>query len=162
MTVTHDLSPETFWAFSTKLYSDPALAARCLRLQDNAGVNVNMLLFLCWCLQHQRIVVLKQWHTLKAAIAHSDQELQQHRQRRSAAKEPESPEHADYEQLKHTELELEAQQQSVLVSAFNNMNVDSTDMAGINASVVAFIHAYTLRDNPEAIADIRHIIKDIV
>lgn len=162
MTATRDLTPSDFWAFSTRLYSDPAVAALCLRLQDNAGVNVNMLLFLCWCLKHQRLVVLKQWHTLKAAIAHSEHQLQQHRQRRRAARDKSSDEHAQYAQLKASELDLEAQQQAALVGAFNNMAVDTTDIPGINASVVAFIHAYNLRDNAPAIADIRQIIKDSV
>lgn len=39
---------DDFWAFSLALYSRPRVAEYCLRLQDNAGANVNLLLFCCW------------------------------------------------------------------------------------------------------------------
>jgi uncharacterized protein (TIGR02444 family) len=39
---------DEFWAFSLALYSRPRVAEYCLRLQDDAGANVNLLLFCCW------------------------------------------------------------------------------------------------------------------
>jgi len=39
---------DEFWAFSLALYSRPRVAEYCLRLQDEAGANVNLLLFCCW------------------------------------------------------------------------------------------------------------------
>jgi len=47
-------APETgsqgspFWRFSLGFYRDPAVAAACIALQDQAGVDVNVLLFLLW------------------------------------------------------------------------------------------------------------------
>jgi uncharacterized protein (TIGR02444 family) len=38
-----------FWRFSLQFYRQPAVAAACLILQDEAGVDVNVLLFLLWC-----------------------------------------------------------------------------------------------------------------
>lgn len=38
-----------FWQFSLQFYRQPAVAAACLSLQDEAGVDVNVLLFLLWC-----------------------------------------------------------------------------------------------------------------
>jgi len=38
-----------FWRFSLQFYRQPAVAAACLTLQDEAGVDVNVLLFLLWC-----------------------------------------------------------------------------------------------------------------
>ena len=38
-----------FWRFSLRFYREPAVAAACLTLQDEAGVDVNVLLFLLWC-----------------------------------------------------------------------------------------------------------------
>jgi uncharacterized protein (TIGR02444 family) len=37
-----------FWRFSLAFYQMPEVAPACLRLQDEAGVDVNLLLFLLW------------------------------------------------------------------------------------------------------------------
>jgi uncharacterized protein (TIGR02444 family) len=37
-----------FWQFSIKLYAVPGVAPACNRLQDEAGVDVNLLFFLLW------------------------------------------------------------------------------------------------------------------
>jgi uncharacterized protein (TIGR02444 family) len=42
-------SPDNpFWQFSIRFYRDPEVAAACIALQDEAGVDVNVLLFLLW------------------------------------------------------------------------------------------------------------------
>jgi uncharacterized protein (TIGR02444 family) len=37
-----------FWQFSIRFYRNPEVAAACIALQDDAGVDVNVLLFLLW------------------------------------------------------------------------------------------------------------------
>jgi uncharacterized protein (TIGR02444 family) len=37
-----------FWRFSLGFYRQPAVAEACLRLQDEAGVDVNLLFYLLW------------------------------------------------------------------------------------------------------------------
>ncbi len=37
-----------FWRFSIKFYAVPGVAAACIELQDQAGVDVNVLFFLLW------------------------------------------------------------------------------------------------------------------
>ena len=37
-----------FWRFSLRFYRQPAVADACIRLQEEAGVDVNLLLFLLW------------------------------------------------------------------------------------------------------------------
>lgn len=37
-----------FWSFSLAAYRAPGVAEACLRLQDGAGADVNLLLYLCW------------------------------------------------------------------------------------------------------------------
>src|SRR5262245_55563637 len=37
-----------FWRFSLKLYRAPGVADACITLQESAGVDVNLLLFLLW------------------------------------------------------------------------------------------------------------------
>ncbi len=38
-----------FWAFSLALYQQPDVAPACLALQDDHGLDVNLLLFACYC-----------------------------------------------------------------------------------------------------------------
>jgi uncharacterized protein (TIGR02444 family) len=37
-----------FWRFSVSFYSNPQVAAACLDLQDKAGADVNIIMFLLW------------------------------------------------------------------------------------------------------------------
>lgn len=37
-----------FWDFSLSVYGTPGVADACLRLQDEAGLDVNLVLFACW------------------------------------------------------------------------------------------------------------------
>jgi uncharacterized protein (TIGR02444 family) len=37
-----------FWRFSLRFYRQPAVADACIRLQEETGVDVNLLLFLLW------------------------------------------------------------------------------------------------------------------
>lgn len=37
-----------FWDYSVALYAKPGIASLCLRLQDDAGCDVNLLLLSCW------------------------------------------------------------------------------------------------------------------
>jgi len=37
-----------FWRFSVKFYAEPGVAQACIDLQDQAGIDVNLLFFLLW------------------------------------------------------------------------------------------------------------------
>ena len=41
-------SKSPFWRFSVKFYAEPGVAPACIELQDQAGVDVNLLFFLLW------------------------------------------------------------------------------------------------------------------
>lgn len=41
-------APNPFWDFSLAAYHKPGVAEACLRLQDGAEADVNLLLYLCW------------------------------------------------------------------------------------------------------------------
>jgi uncharacterized protein (TIGR02444 family) len=43
-----------FWRFSLRFYRQPEVADACIRLQEEAGVDVNLLLFLLWQATRQR------------------------------------------------------------------------------------------------------------
>jgi len=43
-----------FWRFSLRFYRQPAVADACILLQEEVGVDVNLLLFLLWHATHNR------------------------------------------------------------------------------------------------------------
>lgn len=46
----------SFWNFSLQFYARPQVAAACLELQDDAGADVNVLLYLLFLARHNRQV----------------------------------------------------------------------------------------------------------
>jgi uncharacterized protein (TIGR02444 family) len=57
-----------FWRFSLRFYREPAVADACIALQEEAGVDVNLLLFLLWQATRKRILSKQQVEELEAAI----------------------------------------------------------------------------------------------
>lgn len=47
-----ELDNHSLWDFALTLYARPGVEAACLRLQDNAGLDVCELLWLCWLSYH--------------------------------------------------------------------------------------------------------------
>jgi len=45
-----------FWRFSLRFYRQPGVAEACIALQEEAGVDVNLLLFLLWHATHERLL----------------------------------------------------------------------------------------------------------
>ena len=43
---------EEFWTFSVRVYADVAVPPACLTLQNDHGLDVNMLLYCCWLGAH--------------------------------------------------------------------------------------------------------------
>lgn len=41
-------APRSLWRFSLRIYAAPRVAASCIALQDQLGLDVNLLLFCCW------------------------------------------------------------------------------------------------------------------
>ena len=48
------VSKSPFWRFSVKFYAVPSVASACIALQDQAGVDVNVLFFLLWSATQKR------------------------------------------------------------------------------------------------------------
>ena len=58
-----------FWRFSLSFYGDGLVAEACLRLQDEAGADVNMLLFLLWRASNRRSLSQEEITAVDRAIA---------------------------------------------------------------------------------------------
>lgn len=58
-----------FWRFSLKFYRLPKVAEACIALQDGAGVDVNLLLFLLWQAAEGRVLTKADVEALEGRIA---------------------------------------------------------------------------------------------
>ena len=58
-----------FWRFSLRFYRQPAVADACIALQDDCGVDVNILLFLLWLAGERRQIGAAEVRSLCAAAA---------------------------------------------------------------------------------------------
>src|SRR6266850_699165 len=58
-----------FWRFSLRFYALPDVAPACLELQDKAGVDVNLMLFLLFLADNSRTVTRDEIARLDARIA---------------------------------------------------------------------------------------------
>lgn len=143
-----DLDKEKFWQYSVTRYARGDIAPLTLLLQDQHGVNVNVLLLVCWCLENNAVINLMQLKSVIDAAANSDVQLRLHREKRKAARpvsqgskisqtstdtsqsgdkhsseENASKSVAIYEALKEQELALEQKQQEAIVEAFGQLDV---------------------------------------
>ncbi len=150
-----ELSRDGLWDYSAKRYA--LCSEACLVLQDKFQVNVNLLMLLCWCVEHGAVITLIDLTRLRDAITDSDLALKQHRTHRRQAKPPAGDSEV-YETLKKQELVLEAEQQGILVSTFNQLARPVAEGAVSYASVAAFMALYNLRANDEAKALLTKIV----
>jgi len=72
MSVSETLSPSSgspFWRFSLRFYRQPEVADACITLQEKAGVDVNLLLFLLWHATQKRALSAAEVGELERRIA---------------------------------------------------------------------------------------------
>ena len=162
------LDASSFWQYSVSRYSVGDTAPVALVLQDNHGVNVNVLLLLCWCLENNVVINLMQLKKVIDAASLKDEHLFRHREMRKAAHPDNGGNVAQYEALKQEELVLEKQQQSDIVDAYNALDVavlpSGVSLSGssvLNASIASFINAYGLRDSADARQLLSHLVKQL-
>jgi len=57
-----------FWRFSLRFYREPKVAEACIALQEEAGIDVNLLLFLLWHATHAHALTAAEVASLEARI----------------------------------------------------------------------------------------------
>lgn len=57
-----------FWAYSLRVYARSGVAAACLRLQDEAGLDVNLLLFALYAGRSGYAIAVEDWERLDALV----------------------------------------------------------------------------------------------
>jgi uncharacterized protein (TIGR02444 family) len=63
------LQGSPFWRFSLQFYRLPKVADACIALQEEAGVDVNLLLFLLWHARQRRSLSIADVTALEAQVA---------------------------------------------------------------------------------------------
>jgi uncharacterized protein (TIGR02444 family) len=58
-----------FWEFSLAIYAQPGVQSACLKLQETQAVDVNVLLYVCWCAWEGRVLEASDLAAVDAAIA---------------------------------------------------------------------------------------------
>jgi uncharacterized protein (TIGR02444 family) len=64
-----DARGSPFWRFSLRFYRRPGVADACITLQDGAGVDVNLLLFLLWNAHMGRVLSRADIEALESRVA---------------------------------------------------------------------------------------------
>ena len=112
--------PTPFWTFSLSVYAKPGVAEACLELQDVAGVDVNVLLYLLWQSTRRRRLRRAELDAVVALVDVWRREIVAPlREARRASKEAPEGFHAGAvialrQQIKRAELEAERVQQEAL------------------------------------------------
>lgn len=113
-----DENTENFWNFSVKAYTQNGADKILLRLQNDFGLDINLILLLLWLEQNSYFInetvfnkllsVSNSWQTTK---------LRPFRKKRQQARNT-----PIYQALKDEELELEKQEQSALIKTLQGTN----------------------------------------
>ncbi len=146
----HDDSP--FWRFSLRFYARSSVASACLVLQDEAGVDVNLLLFLLFLAEHGRRVSEDQIAQIDEGVrAWRDQVVKPLRQLRRTLKPgigeiPVTVSEGFRGQIKRLELESEHVEQTVL-EAFHAADIGVPEQSRSDAAE-ANLAAYEARLGP--------------
>jgi uncharacterized protein (TIGR02444 family) len=147
-----------FWRFSLQFYRLPKVADACIALQEEAGVDVNLLLFLLWQARQRRRLSTVDVAALEAKIAPwRDATVIPLRSVRRSLKSPQSlvePPTAEAfrNRIKAVELEAERLQQEAMF-ALAPVGVEGTDPAdAARANVAAYEQMLSVRFPQEAAA----------
>jgi uncharacterized protein (TIGR02444 family) len=143
-TAPFDESP--FWRFSLRFYARSKVSGACVALQDEAGVDVNLLLFLLFLAEHQRSVSANDIARLDASVsAWREEVVKRLRDLRRALKPgigaiPGTVSETFRGQIKRLELESERIEQSVLeaVSADSIGSRSASRAAAAEANFAAY------------------------
>jgi len=145
-----------FWRFSLQFYRAPNVADACIALQEEAGVDVNLLLFLLWHARQRRRLTVAEVAALEEKIAPwRDVTVIPLRSVRRALKSPPalveaSTAEAFRNRIKAVELEAERlQQEAMYALAPLGVQGDNADEAA-RANVAAYEQMRAVRFPPSA------------
>lgn len=123
---------DEFWRYACALYASQGVKSRCLALQDEHQLNVNLVLLCLFMDSRARCLPSSWFGQALAAIKPLDGKLQELRRTRRAlkARDPDG-----YSKALARELRLERQQQQVLV---DSLPADMRPACGQNSNLTAY------------------------
>jgi uncharacterized protein (TIGR02444 family) len=106
-----------FWQFSQRLYAQPGVAKVCLALQDECGIDVNLVLFISWLAELGKEMTSTEFENLQAHVQEWRSEVVENLRLARRYVKPRS--HAKhYAELKRCELNAERIQQAMMYDFF--------------------------------------------
>ncbi len=118
---------QPFWRFSLNFYESEAVRQRCLALQDDYGLDVNLLLFACWLGRQSRSLVSEgaAWQQVRAWHTEIVQPLRA--LRRAQPRQHEGERHIR-QLMQDTELKAEQCEQWILFQAAEHLSQSATEV----------------------------------
>jgi uncharacterized protein (TIGR02444 family) len=147
-----------FWRFSLQFYRLPKVADACIALQEEAGVDVNLLLFLLWHAQQGRSLASAEVAALDARIAPwRDATVIPLRVVRRALRSPPAlvappPAEAFRNRIKAVELEAERLQQEAMYALAPLGTEAAEPGVAARANIEAYEEALRVRFPPPAVS----------
>ena len=113
-------SEAAFWQYACDFYGRPSVTNTCLALQDELGLNVNLLLLLCWCEQNNKQLSSEQISLLTQTVSRWHREYTKPlRQLRRKLSLDDSASVKVKQSVFDVEMELEKTEQCLLLGAYN-------------------------------------------
>ncbi len=148
-----------FWRFSLRLYRQPGVADACIALQDECGVDVNVLLFFLWLAADKRLVPAPNARAVceQAALWHDDVVAPLRAVRRKLKGGSTLVERNTAEmfrnRIKAVELEAERLQQEAMFAMSPNLETEPSESveAAARANVLAYEQAVARAFTPGAV-----------
>lgn len=142
-----DAPSDDFWRYSARLYGRPGVSGECLRLQDDAGVDVNVTLFCCWAgfRVGRRLDTEDIRGLLEATRDWREGAIRPIRRLRRELKELTGRTEGSgfvYDAIKRCELAAEKVKQRLLISAAGTMEISDAEVPDGAATALANIECY--------------------
>jgi uncharacterized protein (TIGR02444 family) len=120
------LTEPVFWHYTCDFYGRAGVTDTCLTLQDELGLNVNLLLLLCWCEQNGKQLSGEQLEMLVHSVAqwHNEYTKPLRSLRRKLALDDNATVTAK-QRIFDVEMELEKTEQRLLLGAYNLFDASS-------------------------------------
>lgn len=156
-----------FWHFSVDFYQQQAHEQALLQLQDQAGLNVNLLIFAIWLAKQQQSLTTTQWHHLNADTQMWQTKIiQPLRQARRASKQlmiELNLEHADFRtQLKQNELEAEKMEQQLIIRHYLRLNLTASSEQSSRSLIRHNLHRYFESQTQELSATVEALFSQLI
>jgi len=148
-----------FWRFSLRLYRQPGVADACIALQDECGVDVNVLLFFLWLAADKKLIPALNARAVceQAALWHDDvvAPLRAVRRKLKAGSTLIEANTAELfrTRIKAVELEAERLQQEALFAMTPNLETEPAESveAAARANILAYEQAAARAFTPGAV-----------